>query len=143
MLPLRVCIAESDHKARSNLASVVSRFEESAIVAECDDAASALTAIRARAPNVVVADSRLPPTGVFALIRELSLTDDVAFVLTAANDRDAMRAFTDGAVDCMAKPIDPARCRLALGRARAFDPGACASGGAGAFDRHRHGNAIW
>ncbi|MGH7618825.1 MAG: LytR/AlgR family response regulator transcription factor [Gemmatimonadaceae bacterium] len=117
MLALRVCIADPNQGARSLLASVVARLDACTIVAECDDAAATTAAVRRWSPNVVVADSRLPPTGVFALMRDLSATEPV-FVLAAEHHRDAMRAFSSGAVDCIAKPIDPARCRLALDRAR-------------------------
>ena len=73
------------------------------------DAAAGLEAIRAREPDLVVMDVRMPGMDGLAALRAIRETNPSLPVLliTAYSDvRDAVRAMKDGAVDYLSKPID-------------------------------------
>lgn len=118
VLNLRICIADPDPAARALLSDVARSAMNCSVVRECDNGFTALESIRTLSANVVFADARLPRIDGFSLLRHASLETSPAFVLTTHDDRDGLRAFTDGAVDCIGKPLDPDRCRRAVERAR-------------------------
>jgi two-component system LytT family response regulator len=88
------------------------------LVRECDNGIAALEAIRAESPDVVFADTRLPRGDGFSLLRHDLIDRAPMFVLMTDDERDGLRAFTAGALDCIRKPLDEGRCRVALQRAR-------------------------
>jgi two-component system LytT family response regulator len=90
----------------------------SVLVRECDNGMAALESIRAESPDVVFVDTRLPRGDGFSLLRHEMIDRAPMFVLMTNDDRDGLRAFTAGALDCIRKPLDEDRCRVALQRAR-------------------------
>ncbi|HEY0250816.1 MAG TPA: sigma-54 dependent transcriptional regulator, partial [Kofleriaceae bacterium] len=87
-------------------------------VAERGDAGLAI--IKARTPDVVLLDMRLPDasgTQIFEQIRALDARIPIIFITTAKNAELAIEAMKLGAFDYLYKPLDLAKLRQVVGRA--------------------------
>ena len=89
-------------------------------VVEARDLAEAATALTAHRPALVLTDLRLPVGDGFGVLRAAKDIDpDVPVVVMTAYGgvEDAVRAMRDGALDFLAKPVDPDYLLLLVGRA--------------------------
>ncbi|MGE3512729.1 MAG: LytR/AlgR family response regulator transcription factor [Vicinamibacterales bacterium] len=115
--PLRVLIADDERPARSFLKATLTGFEDVQVVGEVASGLEAVEVIQALKPDVAFLDLQMPELSsldvVRALRRHLPL---VAFV--TAFDEYAVRAFGLNAIDYLLKPVDPARVRATLDRAK-------------------------
>ena len=62
-MPIRVVLAEDNYLVREGLARLLQGEPDLEIVATCDDYDSLLAAVADQAPDVVLTDIRMPPTG--------------------------------------------------------------------------------
>ncbi|MGH9214639.1 MAG: response regulator transcription factor [Acidimicrobiales bacterium] len=62
-MPIRVVLAEDNYLVREGVARLLEREHDLQIVATCDDHDSLLAAVEEHAPDVVLTDIRMPPTG--------------------------------------------------------------------------------
>ena len=98
------------------------------IVAQCEDGLSTLEALQAHEPAIAFLDIRMPGlSGLQVAARSGSATQ---IVFTTAYTEHAVKAFEQGAVDYLMKPIAKDRLRTALERVRQR----LGSGGAGNAD---------
>jgi DNA-binding NtrC family response regulator len=91
-------------------------------VVEARDQPEAVTRLRETTPNVVLSDLRLPNGDGFGVLRAAKDTDPElpVIVMTAFGGiQDAVRAMKDGAMDFLAKPVDPDHLLLLVERALA------------------------
>ncbi len=112
------------------------------IVVEARDQAEAVQALRTARPGVVLSDLRLPEGDGFGVLRAAKELDPEmpVIVMTAFGSiQDAVAAMKDGALDFLAKPVDPDHLLLmverALSHAPARDREHSAQGGARAAAR--------
>jgi two-component system LytT family response regulator len=115
---LRVVVADDERPARSFLVAMLGAFDDVEVVAEAADGAEAVEAIERERPDLALLDLQMPEVdglGVVRLVRRDRLPL-VAFV--TAYDEYAVRAFELNAVDYLLKPVDRARLRETLDRAR-------------------------
>jgi len=89
-----------------------------AFVAECEDGASALSAIAAEKPDVAFLDIQMPELDGFDVVRSIPPADLPAIVFVTAYDHYALQAFDVHAIDYLLKPFTKERFRTALTRAR-------------------------
>ncbi|UJR83656.1 sigma-54-dependent transcriptional regulator [Sandaracinus amylolyticus] len=85
-----------------------------------EDGETGIARIRARAPDVVLLDLRLPDQSgleVHEKIRAIDARIPVIFVTTAKTSDTAIEAMKHGAFDYLTKPLDLARLRAAVGEA--------------------------
>ena len=90
------------------------------IIVEARDEAEAVQAIRSARPGVVLSDLRLPQGDGFGVLRAAKELDPEmpVIVMTAYGSiQDAVTAMKDGALDFLAKPVDPDRLLLMVERA--------------------------
>ncbi|MBA2319682.1 MAG: response regulator transcription factor [Deltaproteobacteria bacterium] len=114
---LRVLIADDEAMARMRLARLLGALPDVAIAGECTDGDEVLARIEGGDVDVVLLDIHMPRlTGVEALA--LMGEGGPVVVFTTAHPDFAVAAFDGGAVDYVLKPIEPARLRKALDRAR-------------------------
>lgn len=71
MSDLKILVVEHSEIYRRSLALLINSFSGMQVVAECADAASALTAARELQPDVVVLNGELPGQSVVTLVQEL------------------------------------------------------------------------
>ncbi|HET8541693.1 MAG TPA: LytTR family DNA-binding domain-containing protein [Anaeromyxobacter sp.] len=117
MTRLRVVLADDEPMARRRLARLLAEMEDVAVVGECQDADEVLARVREGGVDVLLLDVRMPGlSGLDALA--LLPPDGPRVILCTAHPDHAVQAFDAGAVDYVLKPVDPARLRKALDRAR-------------------------
>src|ERR1041385_9150928 len=115
---LRVVIADDERPARSFLAATLRSFEDVEIIGEASDGSEAVEVIEREKPDLALLDLQMPEVdglGVVRLLRK-DATPLVAFV--TAYDEYAVRAFEVNAVDYLLKPVESARLRQTLNRAK-------------------------
>ena len=107
---------DDDHRARLS-----ARFDALPNVEVVDTAATALgvtRALRSRAIDLLVLDTRLPPDGARVALERLAEERPPAVIVTSACPGDGLWAYELGAVDCLPLPLDERRLEEAVQRAR-------------------------
>jgi len=118
--PLRVLIADDEAIARKRLARLLAAMPDVTLVGECADAHEVLERVRAGGVDVVLLDIQMPElSGLEAL--QLFPSDGPLVIFCTAHTAHAIAAFDVGAIDYLLKPIEAARLRKALDRARDRD----------------------
>jgi two-component system LytT family response regulator len=115
---LRVVIADDERPARSFLASILRSFADVEIIGEASNGMEAVEQIESKRPDLALLDLQMPEIdglGVVRLLRK-NTTPLIAFV--TAYDQYAVSAFEMNAVDYVLKPVDAARLRETIERAR-------------------------
>lgn len=116
--PLRVMIVDDEAPAREGLRIRLRREPDVKIIGEFGDVARAVEAIRADMPDLLLLDVEMPASSGFSLVDQLGDRSPLVVFVTA-HERHALRAFGVQAIDYVLKPVDQARLRQALDRARA------------------------
>ena len=111
-------IAEDELPQRQELRALLAElWPELDIVAECEDGLAALGALEQFRPQVAFVDIRMPGVSGLEVARAAGAGCQVIFV--TAYDEYALRAFDEGAVDYLQKPVARERLGRAVERARA------------------------
>lgn len=115
--PLRVMIVDDEATARRRMHRLLAEIEGIEIAGERDSAEALLATLEEDDVDVVVLDVQM--TGMSGLDARARIPEDGPYVIFAtAHPEHAVRAFELGAVDYVLKPVDEARLRLAIERAR-------------------------
>jgi len=135
---LRVLIADDELLARKRLVRLLAAIDDVVVVGECEDGAAVLARVREGDVDVVLLDVQMPGlTGLEAL--QLLPPDRPRVILCTAYTEHAVPAFEHGAVDYLVKPVEAARVKKALNRARerlgAGDAAAAPAGPQGGIER--------
>ena len=118
--PLRVLVADDEAIARKRLVRLLAAMPDVSLAGECADAHEVLARVRAGGIDVVLLDIQMPElSGLEAL--QLFPADGPVVIFCTAHTAHAVAAFDVGAIDYLLKPIDAARLRKALERARDRD----------------------
>lgn len=111
-------IAEDEVPQREALIAMLAEaWPELRIVAACGDGLSALEALAAQAPTVAFLDIRMPGVSGLEVARAASGRAHVVF--TTAYSEYALKAFDEGAVDYLLKPVSRERLATAVERVKA------------------------
>lgn len=117
--PLRILIADDEPVARRVLRQELELRPDLEILCETDTGARTLAAIEDGRPDVVLLDLEMPQMGGFEVIARLRGGAHLpVIVVVTAYDQYAIRAFEEGAIDYLLKPVSEARLAQALERAR-------------------------
>lgn len=115
--PLRVLVADDEAIARKRLVRLLGAMPDVELAGECADARGVLEHVRGGAVDVVLLDIQMPElSGIEAL--QLLPAGGPLVIFCTAHAAHAVAAFDVGAIDYLLKPIDGARLRKALDRAR-------------------------
>jgi two-component system LytT family response regulator len=118
--PLRVLIADDELLARKRLTRLVGALPDVALCGECQSGEEVLQRVEAGGVDVVLLDIQMPGlSGLDAM--QLLPADGPYVVFCTAHPDHAVKAFDQGAVDYLLKPIEPTRLQKALDRARSRD----------------------
>lgn len=110
-------LVEDEPLARASLREQLGLlWPELAIVGEAEDGAQGLTLFNALRPAIVFIDIRLPVLGGIELAQAIATRAHLVFVTAA--DEHALRAFEQGAVDYLLKPLQTARLATTVQRLR-------------------------
>lgn len=115
--PLRVLVADDEAIARRRLVRLLTALPDVVVAGECADAHEVLERVRMGGVDVVLLDIQMPElSGLEAL--QLFPADGPLVIFCTAHTAHAIAAFDVGAIDYLLKPIEAARLRKALERAR-------------------------
>ena len=117
--PIRTLLIDDEVLARLALRQALAAHPDVSIVGECGNAAEALQAIAALAPDLLFLDIQMPGLDGFKLLRNLRPQVLPMVVFATAFSQHALRAFDARAIDYVLKPIDQARFDQAMARVRA------------------------
>ena len=118
--PLRVLVADDEAIARKRLVRLLAAMPDVTVAGECADAHEVLERVRAGGIDAVLLDIQMPElSGIEAL--QLFPADGPVVIFCTAHTAHAVTAFDLGAIDYLLKPIEAARLRKALDRARDRD----------------------
>ena len=120
--PIRLLLVDDHAIVRLGLRALLAAFPDLEIVAEAEDAASALTEWRKHKPDVTLMDVRLPgESGVaaLALIRAEFPAARVLMLTTYDQEEDIYRAAKAGAAGYLLKDVKPADLAEAIRAVRA------------------------
>ena len=118
--PLRVLVADDEAIARKRLVRLLAAMPDVVVAGECADAHEVLGRVRAGGIDAVLLDIQMPElSGIEAL--QLFPADGPVVIFCTAHTAHAVAAFDLGAIDYLLKPIEAARLRKALDRARDRD----------------------
>ncbi len=117
---IRVLIVDDESLARSLVCSLVDQDPALQVIGECRDGEAALVEIRAQQPDLVFLDVHMPLLGGVQLVRQLAATEKVLpyIIFLTAFDQYAIEAFEYNALDYLVKPVQKARFRQSLERAK-------------------------
>jgi len=111
-------IAEDELPQRRELRAMLAElWPELNILAECDDGLAALQALEDHQPDVAFLDIRMPGVSGLEVARAAGTQCQVIFI--TAYEEYALRAFDEGAVDYLQKPVARERLSRAVERTRA------------------------
>jgi DNA-binding LytR/AlgR family response regulator len=111
-------IAEDELPQRKELRALLAElWPELEVVAECEDGLAALNALEQHRPRVAFLDIRMP--GVSGLEVARAAGDSCHVIFITAYEEYALRAFDEGAVDYLQKPVMRDRLGRAVERTRA------------------------
>jgi DNA-binding LytR/AlgR family response regulator len=109
-------VAEDEPHIRAQLLALLAQlWPDLEIVAEAEDGIAALTAIRAHEPDLLFLDVKMPGLSGVEVLQALGAHRFVT-VFTTAFDDFAVKAFEEGAIDYLVKPITAARLAKAITR---------------------------
>lgn len=107
---MRVVVVDDEAPAREELAYLLKQHSEVEILAEADDAQSALPIIRKERPEAVFLDISMPGGDGMEAARQLAkLPEPPLVVFATAFDQHAVEAFEVNAVDYLLKPFSQDR----------------------------------
>ena len=111
-------LAEDELPQRRELRALLGElWPDLNVVAECEDGLAALQALEEHKPDVAFLDIRMPGVSGIEVARAAGPRCQVIFI--TAYEEYALRAFDEGAVDYLQKPVARDRLQLAIDRTRA------------------------
>jgi two-component system LytT family response regulator len=116
--PIRTLLVDDEVLARLALRQALAAHADFEIVGECGNAAEAMQAVAALAPDLLFLDIRMPGLDGFRLLHQLKPDTLPMIVFATAYGQHALRAFDANALDYVLKPIDQGRFDQALARVR-------------------------
>ncbi len=115
---LKVLIADDEPIARRVLREGLELFPDLMIAGEAGDGGEALRQIASLQPDLVFLDIQMPVLSGFEVVQNLSGQALPVVVIVTAYDQHAIQAFEAGAIDYLLKPVNEARLRTSVERAR-------------------------
>jgi two-component system, LytTR family, response regulator len=115
---IHTLIVEDMLLARKRIRRQLSADPEIEVVGECPDGLSAVTAIRALAPDLLFLDVQMPEMNAFQVLGEVGVEQVPAVIFVTAYDQFAIQAFDVHAVDYLLKPFSRERFQRAVERAK-------------------------
>jgi len=101
----RTIIVEDEQLARQRLKRLLANYAEIEIIAEAENGAQGLTLINKHQPDLVFLDIEMPILNGFEMLAKLN-ENQPKVVFTTAYDQYAIKAFEEGSIDYLLKPIE-------------------------------------
>jgi len=117
---MKVVVAD-DALTRKNLVSLLADEQDFPVAAECGDGVETIHAVAREKPELLILNVHMPDRDGFEVIetvRSMNARPVPVVILTTTCDRDAVRAYENGAIDCLLKPLARERFRKSIARVR-------------------------
>ena len=101
----KTIIIEDEQLARQRLKRLLANYAEIEIVAEAENGAQGLEMINQHQPDLVFLDIEMPLLNGFEMLARLT-ENQPKVVFTTAYDQYAIKAFEEGSIDYLLKPIE-------------------------------------
>jgi len=116
--PIRTLIVDDEQMARASIRVLLGDDPDIELVGECGSGVDAVSAIAARAPDLVFLDVQMPRMNGFEVLAAVGEARRFVVVFVTAYDSYAIEAFDVQALDYVLKPFDDRRFQRALERAK-------------------------
>ena len=117
-MSIRAIVVDDEDLARRGIRTLLRRWPDVEIVAECANGREAVDAIQELSPDLVFLDIEMPGKNGFDVMAECAAVDMPYVIFVTAYVRYALKAFFIHALDYVVKPVDEQRFDAALERAR-------------------------
>lgn len=114
---LRVLVVDDELIARKRLSRLLAAMSDVEIAGECEDGEEVAPHVKDGGVDVVLLDIQMARVSGIEAMGVLD-PDDPVVVFVTAHPSHAVEAFDGGAADYLLKPVEPARLKKALDRAR-------------------------
>lgn len=115
---MRILLVDDEPLALERLDTLIADIADVQVVGRARDGDEAAEMIDALRPDLALLDIQMPNRDGMSLARALKDQPDTEVVFVTAYDHFAVSAFDVDAIDYLLKPVEPARLRLAIDRAR-------------------------
>ena len=116
---IRTLIVDDESLAREGVRRLLADEPDVEIVGESPDGLAAVADVQRLRPDLVVLDVQLPELSGFEVLESVRTEWLPVVIFVTAHESHALQAFEAHAIDYLLKPVEPARFRVALERARA------------------------
>lgn len=103
----KTIIIDDEQLARQRIKRLLAQYDEVDVVAEAENGAEGLELIQLHQPDLIFLDIEMPILNGFEMLAKLSNPPKVVF--TTAYDQYAIKAFEEGSIDYLLKPIETER----------------------------------
>jgi len=117
---MKTLIVDDEPIARQVLREGLELLPDVEVIGEADNGRSALQQIEKLRPELVFLDLQMPVMSGFEVARNLAGKTIPIIVIVTAFDQHAIQAFEAGAIDYLLKPVQDARLKKAVERARSL-----------------------
>lgn len=115
---MRILLVDDEPLALERLETLIAEIADVEVVGRASDGDEAAEMIEALRPDLALLDIQMPNRDGMSLARALKGQPETEVVFVTAYDHFAVAAFDVDAIDYLLKPVEPARLRLAIDRAR-------------------------
>ena len=122
MKPWSTIIIDDEKLARQRLKRLLTQYDEIDIVAEGENGQEGLALIQEHKPDLIFLDIEMPVLNGFEMLAKLDVALKVIF--TTAYDQYAIKAFEEGSIDYLLKPIEAERLEKTIKKLNATQIGA-------------------
>lgn len=117
-MKLRTVIADDEPLALRRLEIALHAIGEIEIVGVARNGLEALDLVTSLSPDLLIIDIMMPGMDGFGLVAAIERPAAPAIIFVTAYDQFALKAFEEGAVDYVLKPVDEARLKRSVERVR-------------------------
>ena len=103
----KTIIIDDEQLARQRIKRLLAQYDEVDVVAEAENGSEGLELIQLHQPDLIFLDIEMPILNGFEMLAKLSNPPKVVF--TTAYDQYAIKAFEEGSIDYLLKPIETER----------------------------------
>lgn len=100
----KTIIIDDEQLARQRIKRLLKEYDEVEIIAEAENGAEGLALIEQHKPDLIFLDIEMPVLNGFEMLAKLTHQPKVVF--TTAYDQYAIKAFEEGSIDYLLKPIE-------------------------------------
>lgn len=115
---LRVIVADDERPARTFLTTILRSLDDIDIVGEAESGKNAVELIQREQPDLAFLDLQMPGLDGLSVVRALKKGHIPLIAFVTAHDQYAIEAFDIEAIDYLLKPVDGARLRKTIKRAK-------------------------